>query len=91
MVFTSQIFVFYFLPLFLLLDYKLLYRSRNIWITPGSKVSYGWWERQSRFALTAMSRSAEASLPSARMIVMAPCANGCQECPIPKRCSAASG
>src|SRR5436190_5521276 len=44
MVFTTHIFVFYFLPLFLLVYYNLPYRWRNVWITLGSYVFYGWWE-----------------------------------------------
>ena len=44
MVFTTQIFVFYFLPLFLLVYYNLPYGWRNVWITLGSYVFYGWWE-----------------------------------------------
>jgi alginate O-acetyltransferase complex protein AlgI len=44
MVFTTHIFVFYFLPLFLLVYYKLPYRWRNLWITLASYVFYGWWE-----------------------------------------------
>src|SRR5688572_24341522 len=44
MVFTTQIFVFYFLPLFLLVYYKLPKHWRNLWITLGSYVFYGWWE-----------------------------------------------
>ncbi|MHC1764991.1 MAG: MBOAT family protein [Verrucomicrobiia bacterium] len=44
MVFTTQIFVCYFLPLFLLVYYNLPYRWRNAWITLGSYVFYGWWE-----------------------------------------------
>lgn len=44
MVFTTQIFVFYFLPLFLLVYYSLPFRWRNLWITLGSYVFYGWWE-----------------------------------------------
>lgn len=44
MVFTTHIFVFYFLPLFLLLYYTLPFRWRNPWITLGSYVFYGWWE-----------------------------------------------
>ena len=44
MVFTTQIFVFYFLPLFLLLYYNLPYRWRNVWITLASYVFYGWWQ-----------------------------------------------
>jgi alginate O-acetyltransferase complex protein AlgI len=44
MVFTTQIFVFYFLPLFLLVYYNLPYRWRNVWITLGSYVFYGWWQ-----------------------------------------------
>ncbi|MBK9139051.1 MAG: MBOAT family protein [Verrucomicrobia bacterium] len=44
MVFTTQIFVFYFLPLFLLVYYQLPRGWRNVWITVGSYVFYGWWE-----------------------------------------------
>src|SRR5512141_70094 len=44
MVFTTQIFVFYFLPLFLLVYYNLPYRWRNLWITLASYVFYGWWQ-----------------------------------------------
>src|ERR1043165_7928085 len=44
MVFTTHIFVFYFLPLFLLVYYNLPYRRRNLWITLGSYLFYGWWE-----------------------------------------------
>src|SRR5881394_3295425 len=44
MVFTTHIFVFYFLPVFLLVYYNLPYRWRNAWITVGSYVFYGWWQ-----------------------------------------------
>lgn len=44
MVFTTLIFVFYFLPLFLLVYYTLGQRWRNGWITLASYVFYGWWE-----------------------------------------------
>src|SRR6185503_20790872 len=44
MVFTTQVFVFYFLPLFLLVYYNLPIGWRNVWITLGSYVFYGWWE-----------------------------------------------
>ena len=44
MVFTTHIFVFYFLPLFLLVYYSLPIRWRNLWITLGSYVFYGWWQ-----------------------------------------------
>ncbi|MBL9138441.1 MAG: MBOAT family protein [Verrucomicrobiales bacterium] len=44
MVFTTHIFVFYFLPLFLLVYYGLPMRWRNLWITLASYVFYGWWE-----------------------------------------------
>lgn len=44
MVFTTHIFVFYFLPLFLLFYYNLPLRWRNLWITLASYVFYGWWE-----------------------------------------------
>ena len=44
MVFTTHIFVFYFLPLFLLLYFNLPYRWRNLWITVASYAFYGWWQ-----------------------------------------------
>jgi alginate O-acetyltransferase complex protein AlgI len=44
MVFTTHIFVFYFLPLFLLVYYSLPNNQRNAWITLGSYVFYGWWQ-----------------------------------------------
>ena len=44
MVFTTHIFVFYFLPLFLLIYYNLPFLWRNLWITLASYVFYGWWE-----------------------------------------------
>ncbi|MEP6533732.1 MAG: MBOAT family O-acyltransferase [Bryobacteraceae bacterium] len=43
MVFTSQVFLFYFLPIVLLL-YYLLPRYRNGFLTCASYVFYGWWE-----------------------------------------------
>jgi len=44
MVFTTHIFVFYFLPLFLLVYFNLPYRWRNFWITIASYAFYGWWQ-----------------------------------------------
>lgn len=44
MVFTTHIFLFYFLPLFLLIYYTLPNRWRNTCVTYGSYVFYGWWE-----------------------------------------------
>ncbi|MEI7730307.1 MAG: MBOAT family O-acyltransferase [Verrucomicrobiota bacterium] len=44
MVFTTHIFIFYFLPLFLLIYFNLPYAWRNLWITVASYVFYGWWE-----------------------------------------------
>ena len=44
MVFTSHIFVFYFLPLFLAVYFGLPRAWRNLWITLASYVFYGWWE-----------------------------------------------
>ncbi|HZT31024.1 MAG TPA: MBOAT family O-acyltransferase [Bryobacteraceae bacterium] len=43
MVFTTHIFLFYFLPVVLLL-YYLLPRHRNAFLTLASYVFYGWWE-----------------------------------------------
>ena len=44
MVFTTHIFVFYFLPLFLLVYFNLPYRWRNAWLTLASYVLSGWCE-----------------------------------------------
>ncbi|MCC7374439.1 MAG: MBOAT family protein [Verrucomicrobiales bacterium] len=44
MVFTTHIFLFYFLPLFLAVYFSLPRRWRNLWITLASYVFYGWWE-----------------------------------------------
>jgi alginate O-acetyltransferase complex protein AlgI len=44
MVFTTQVFVFYFLPLFLLVYFQLPFAWRNVWLTLASYVFYGWWE-----------------------------------------------
>ena len=44
MVFTSHIFVFYFLPFVLLVYYLLPYRARNLFITVASYLFYGWWK-----------------------------------------------
>ena len=43
MVFTSQVFLFYFLPLVLLGYYALPTRGRNLFLTLASYVFYGWW------------------------------------------------
>ncbi len=43
MVFSSHIFVFYFLPLVLLVYYNLPYRWRNLFLTIFSYLFYGWW------------------------------------------------
>jgi len=44
MVFTTHIFLFYFLPLFLAVYFALPRSWRNLWITLASYVFYGWWE-----------------------------------------------
>jgi alginate O-acetyltransferase complex protein AlgI len=44
MVFSSHIFVFYFLPLLLLVYYNLPYRARNLFLTIMSYAFYGWWQ-----------------------------------------------
>jgi alginate O-acetyltransferase complex protein AlgI len=44
MAFTTHIFIFYFLPLFLLVYLCLPGRWRNLWITTASYVFYGWCE-----------------------------------------------
>ncbi len=44
MVFSSHIFVFYFLPLLLLVYYNLPYRWRNGFLAVMSYVFYGWWK-----------------------------------------------
>lgn len=43
MVFTSHIFVYYFLPVLLFLYFNLPYRARNLFLTLTSYVFYGWW------------------------------------------------
>ncbi len=43
MVFTSHIFIYYFLPLLLLVYYNLPYRGRNLFLTLMSYAFYGWW------------------------------------------------
>ncbi len=44
MVFTTHIFLFYFLPLFLAVYFVCPRPWRNLWITVGSYVFYGWWQ-----------------------------------------------
>ncbi len=44
MVFTTHIFVFYFLPVFLLVYFNLPFRWRNTLITLASYLFYGWWQ-----------------------------------------------
>lgn len=44
MVFTSHIFIFYFLPLALLIYYALPSRARNLFLTVASYLFYGWWK-----------------------------------------------
>lgn len=44
MVFTTHIFVFYFLPIFLAIYFLLPFRFRNGWVTLASYLFYGWWE-----------------------------------------------
>ena len=44
MVFTSHIFVYYLLPLLLLVYYNLPYRRRNVFLTLMSYAFYGWWD-----------------------------------------------
>lgn len=44
MVFTTHIFLFYFLPLFFLVYFNLPCRWRNLWLTAASYGFYGWWE-----------------------------------------------
>ncbi len=43
MVFTSHIFVFYFLPLLLLVYFNLPHRGRNLFLALISYLFYGWW------------------------------------------------
>jgi alginate O-acetyltransferase complex protein AlgI len=43
MVFTSHIFLFYFLPIVLVI-YYVLPRGRNLFLTGASYVFYGWWQ-----------------------------------------------
>ncbi|MCY2954307.1 MAG: hypothetical protein NTU53_20430 [Planctomycetota bacterium] len=44
MVFTSHVFIFYFLPLVLLVYYNLPHRWRNLFVTLISYIFYGWWK-----------------------------------------------
>ena len=44
MVFTTHIFLFYYLPLFVAVYFSLPRAWRNLWITVASYVFYGWWE-----------------------------------------------
>jgi alginate O-acetyltransferase complex protein AlgI len=44
MVFTTYIFIFYFLPLFLAIYFSSPRRWHNLWITLASYIFYGWWE-----------------------------------------------
>ena len=44
MVFTTYIFLFYFLPVVLIIYYSLPFRWRNTFLTFASYVFYGWWE-----------------------------------------------
>ncbi len=44
MVFTSHIFVFYFLPLCLLIYYALPRPAKNLFLTVASYAFYGWWK-----------------------------------------------
>ena len=44
MVFTTHIFLFYFLPLFLAIYFSLPRAWRNLWLTVASYVFYGWWQ-----------------------------------------------
>jgi alginate O-acetyltransferase complex protein AlgI len=44
MVFTTHIFLFYFLPLFLAVYFCVPRAWKNLWITVASYVFYGWWE-----------------------------------------------
>ena len=44
MVFTSHLFLFYFLPLMLLVYYNLPHRTRNAFLAIISYAFYGWWK-----------------------------------------------
>lgn len=44
MVFTTHIFLFYFLPAVLLIYYLLPFKWRNLFLTVASYLFYGWWE-----------------------------------------------
>ena len=43
MVFSSHIFIYYFLPILLLVYYNLPCRTRNLFLTVMSYAFYGWW------------------------------------------------
>ena len=44
MVFSSHIFIYYFLPLVLLVYYNLPYKARNLFLALASYAFYGWWK-----------------------------------------------
>ncbi|OGF49466.1 MAG: hypothetical protein A2231_12315 [Candidatus Firestonebacteria bacterium RIFOXYA2_FULL_40_8] len=44
MVFTTHIFIFYFLPLMLLIYYNIPFKWRNLFLTVMSYIFYGWWK-----------------------------------------------
>jgi alginate O-acetyltransferase complex protein AlgI len=54
MIFTTALFVFAFLPIFLGVYYLLPFRFRSAWILAGSWVFYGWWRVDFLFLLVAM-------------------------------------
>lgn len=51
MVFSSAIFLFLFLPVFLSIYYLLPFRVRSAWILIGSLVFYGWWRVDFMFVM----------------------------------------
>jgi len=65
MVFTSHIFVFYFLPFVLLVYYLLPRGARNLFLTVASYLFYGWWKP---WFVTLMMTSTLVDYVSARVI-----------------------
>lgn len=54
MVFSSNVFLFLFLPLFLLVYYLLPSKARSAWILVGSYALYGWWRLDFLWLLVAV-------------------------------------
>ncbi len=58
MVFSSNVFLFLFLPLFLLVYYLLPFKARSAWILAGSYALYSWWRIDFLWLLVAVTAAA---------------------------------